>query len=175
MKLLTYILLLFALPALAQEVKTISWNEAKINDRIALTITKAEFDKRYKKADSVAAPRINEPCATEDEANVKMLFYKGIKFEMDNGILNFRSVNFARRKGMYFSIDGDWFDHTTTLKSFKKTYTEAANYIEDFENEDGETMEMITLLPEKTEDRYEWRFFFDDGKLHSIECVFTCD
>jgi hypothetical protein len=175
MKLLIYLILLFALPVFAQDVKTISWEEARINDRIELTITKAEFDKRYKKTDSIAAPRPNETCGTENKAYVKMLFYKGVKFELDNGILNFRSVNFARRKGMYFSIDGDWFDHTTTLKSFKKTYSEAANYIEDFENEDGETMEMITLLPEKSEDRYEWRFFFDDGKLHSIECVFTCD
>lgn len=175
MKFFTHLLILFSLPTLAQEVKTISWDEAKISDRIELTISKADFDKRYKKADSIAAPRVNETCGTEDEANVKMVFYKGVKFELANGILNFRSVNFAKRKGMYFSIKDDWFDHTTTLKSFKKTYPEAASYIEDYENEDGETMEMIMLLPDKTDENYEWRFFFDGGKLHSIECVFACD
>jgi len=175
MKFLASLLLLISLPAFAQTIKTISWDEARISDKITLTLPKQEFDKRFKKADSITAPRVGETCGTEEEAKVQMVHYKGVRFELDNGIMNFRSIDFSKRRGLYFSTKDDWFDHTTTLKSFSKAYPEAAEYSEDYETEEGETMVMLTLLPDTVAEKNEWRFFFKDGKLHSIECYFPCD
>jgi hypothetical protein len=174
MKALKLLLLLLSLPLFSQDIETLSWDEAMINDKIKMTISKAEFDKRFKKADSITAPTQDEICGYEDGTNVKIVHYKGAKFEMDNGIMNFRSVDFTKNRNTYFSIKNDWFDRTTTLKSFTKTYPGAAAYIEDVEGDEGELLEMITLLPDTAED-YEWRFYFKDEKLKSIECAFSCD
>lgn len=174
MKALNLLLLLLSLPLFSQDIETLSWDEAMINDRIKMTISKADFDKRYKKADSIAAPKAGEICGREEEATVKMVYHKGARYELDNGIMNFRSVDFTKNRNTYFSIKNDWFDRTTTLKSFSKTYPGAAAYIEDVEGEEGELLEMITLLPDTAED-YEWRFYFKDDKLKSIECYFPCD
>ncbi len=175
MKAYTLLLLLLSLSLYSQDIETLSWDEAKISDRIAMTISKAEFDKRFKKADSITVPTPDEICGREDEANVQMVHYKGAKYELDNGIMNFRSVDFTKNRNTYFSIKDDWFDRTTTLKSFSKTYPGASAFIEDVEGEEeGELLEMITLLPDSAEE-YEWRFYFKDEKLKSVECRFSCD
>jgi hypothetical protein len=174
MKYIFYLLLIFSLPIFGQGIETISWDEAKINDKITMTISKVDFDKRFKKADSITAPKADEICGREEEATVKMVHYKGARYELDNGIMNFRSVDFTKNRNTYFSIEGDWFDRTTSLKSFTRTYPEAAAFIEDVDDGDGDILEMITLLPDNAEN-YEWRFYFRDDRLRSIECWFPCD
>ena len=171
MKLLTFLTLLLSLPVIAQDIESFSWKEARLNDKIELTLTQELFEKKYK-ADSLATPLVGECCS--DDESIKMVYYKGAKFEMNKGMLHFRSIDFTKKKGMYFSIDNDWFDHTTTLKSFMKTYPNASEYIEDSITDDGDIHDMIALLS-KDEDDYEWRFYFNDGKLHSIECWQYCD
>jgi hypothetical protein len=174
MKILNCLILLFSLSVFAQDDESISWKEARISDKIEMTLSKADFDKRYKQADSIVASQPGETCALDEEA-VKMLHYKGIKFEMSNGMLNFRSVDFSKRKGTYFSISDNWFDHTTTLKSFIKTYPYSSEYIADETTPDGDIMDMITILPKDASDEFEWRFYFNNGKLHSIECWQYCE
>jgi len=174
MKNFYYILLLISLIMYAQDSESFSWKEARLNDKFELTLSKAEFDKRCKKADSITVADIGETCRFDDGDNVQTLHYKGAKYELYNDTLNFRSIDFTKRKGMYFSIENDWFDHTTTLKSFMKTYPVAAEYITDEITPEGDVHDLITLYPEG-EDSYEWRFYFNEGKLHSIECWLYCD
>jgi len=175
MKLLTCIFLFISLPMLSQEIETLSWDEARINDKIALTISQAEFEKRHR-PDSITAPNMGEICGDETNTTAKMLHYKGLKFELNDGMLSFRRIDFTKRKGLYFSIKDDWFDHTTTLKSFSKTYPEASHYIVDVGTDDDDViLEMISLLPAKADDRYEWQFFFKDERLQAIECFLACD
>lgn len=172
MKFFTCMAVLFSLPMLAQDIESFSWKEAKLNDKIELTLTRELFEKKYK-ADSISSPEPGECCL--DDESIKMVYYKGVKYEMHNGQLKFRSIDFSKKKGMYFSIENDWFDHTTTIKSFIKTYPNASEFIEDGYMDDGDVYDMIVLMP-KDEDSYEWRFYFnDDGKLHSIECWPYCD
>ena len=173
MKFFTFIsILFFAVQVFAQDNETISWKDAKINNRIALTLSKSEFEEAYKKADSIVDALPGETCSKDK--NVMMLHYKGLKYELNNDLLNFRSIDFTRRRNMYISFKDEWFDNTTTLKSFAKTYPDAAAYIEDYENEQGEAFEIVTLYPTDIADLYEWRFFFKKGKLQLIECKFTC-
>jgi len=172
MKAFTLFALLLSFPLFAQKIETISWDEASINGKLKLTISKPDFDKRFKKADSIAVATSDDVCGYEEASGVKIVYYKGARFEMDNNIMNFRSVDFRQNRNTYFQIDGDWFDRTTSLKSFARTYPEAAAFMEDHEYGDGEIFDMITLLPEDPNEEYEWRFFFDDGKLQAIECSF---
>ncbi|WP_294824349.1 hypothetical protein [uncultured Flavobacterium sp.] len=174
MKAFTLLFLIFSLQLFSQDIETLSWDEARISDKVPMTISKTDFDKRFKKADSITAPRQDEICGREEEAAIKMVHYKGAKYELDNGIMNFRSVDFTKNRNTYFSIKDDWFDRTTTLKSFSKTYPGAAEYIEDVEGEQDELLEVVTLLPDTAED-YEWRFYFKDDRLKLIECAFPCD
>lgn len=150
----------------------LSWDEARLNDKIKLSMTREEFDKKYK-ADDIRACLPGETCHPEKD-KVQIVSYKGAKYEMKDNILRFMSIDFSERRGMYFSIKGDWFDHTTTLKSFMKTYPVASEYIYDDETEDGEPLEVITLLPAESGPDAEWRFCFANGKLRSIENWLSC-
>lgn len=172
MKFIYCLIILFALPAIAQQNETISWKEATINDKVKMELTKAEFDKRFK-ADSIAVARPDELCDYEEGASVKFVYYKGAKFELRDGIMKFRSVRFKNRSN-WFSIKDDWFDFTTTLKSFIKTYPISGSIIEEHIADDGEAFDMIMILPEDPEADYEWRFYFLDDKLHSVECWSPC-
>lgn len=164
----------FAAPAFAQGTEGISWDEVYINDKIKLTITQSEFEKRYKKADSITDAYDYDICPGKDVENIKMYFYRGIKYELENGTLNFRSIDFSKRKAMYFAIDGDWFDHTTSLKSFHRSFPEESQYVEDIEDENGEEFQRIVIFPKNLSEDYEWNFDFRNGKLFSIEFVPNC-
>lgn len=169
MKLFTFFFILLSLPVLAQKQEGISWEESSINDKIKLTISLSEFEDRYKKADSIVDASPDELCDPKEVANIKMLYYKGIKFELKNGMLNFRSIDFSKRKAMYFAIDGDWFDHTTSLKSLSRSFPEATQYVEDYENEDGIEFKRVIVFPKDLSKDYDWNFDFKNGKLQSIE------
>ena len=171
MKLL-YFLLLISFSALAQDIEALSWKEGRLNNRLDLSLTKKEYDKLYKQPDSIMAPNAGETCTTGD---VKMLYHKGAKYELVNDMLSFRSIDFRKNSHTFLSFKNDWFDHTTTLKSFKKTYPGASEFMEDFITDDGDVFDMISLLPKGEPDNFEWLFYFNDGKLVIIECLFTCD
>lgn len=166
--------LLFTFSAHAQD-EAFSWETAKVSNKLPLTVAYGEFQKIYKKADSIVAPKPGQTCGTADEATVKMVYYKGARYEMDNGVMNFRELDFAPRKNMYFQQKDDWFDHTTTLKSFSKTYPDAALIMVTEYDENDEATEIISLMPPEAEADCEWKFYFRGGKLKRIECEFSCD
>jgi hypothetical protein len=171
MKLHYYLILLFTLSLQAQEKETFSWDAANINGKLTLTISKRDFDAIYKKADSIVAPRPGETCGTEEELQAKFLHYKGVKFEMDNGVLNFRSIDFSKKKGMHLMYKGTKFNENFTLEDFKKQFPVAAAALVS----DKFSTQMATLQPDETGSGLEWRFYFTKGKLTMIECWFPCD
>lgn len=173
MKIITCLLLLLSAQLFAQGKETISREEARINDKLKLTVPYAEFIERYKAPDSTAVPYTGETCSKNPD--VKMVYYRGVTFELENGTLTFKSVDFSKRRHMFLTIIDDWFDNTTTLKVFTKTYPGESEYIEDYETEDGEELKRIILLPTDLAENYEWWFFFKANKLKSIECHYNCD
>lgn len=176
-KLLSVFILLVSLVSFSQENDELfSWETARINNKFPLTLTLNEFENVYKrKADSIVAPLPDQICGTEDEKKVKMVYHKGIRYEMDNGVLNFREIDFSVKKNMFFQQKDDWFDQTTTLKSFAKTYPIAASQIEEEEDDEDGPWSIITLLPLEKDADCLWMFYFKKGKLRKILCEFSCD
>lgn len=150
--------------------RNFSWDAANVNDKLTLTINKRDFDAIYKKADSIVSPRPEETCGTDEELAAKFLYYKGVKFEMDNGVLNFRRIDFAKKKGMYVNYKGTKFNESYTLDNFIKLFLVASLSVQEKSG-----MKMIALKPEDTTSDFEWHFYFSKGRLNSIECWFPCD
>ena len=167
--------ILFCLTMSAQENEGISWKEASINDKIKLSLSLAEFENRYKKADSIIDGYAYS-CAEKSEVEVKLYYYKGICFELQkDNTLKFSSIDFSVRKAMYFSINDDWFDHTTSLKSFHRSFPEQAEYVEDiYDDLTGEEYQSVVIFPRDLSESYEWNFNFKNGKLHSITYIESC-
>ena len=168
MKKIYYLFLLMSSLLAAQDIETLSWKEARLNSRIELDLSQKDFERRYKKADSTAVADIGETCIDQDDETVMILYFKAAKFELHGGRLKFKSVDFTKKRSTYLEFEDDWFDHTTTLKSFKRTYPVASEFILDDETDDGQLAEMITLLPTEPAEEFEWRFYFVNGRLHSI-------
>lgn len=172
MRFILYILLLLPFFISAQDIETLSWKEATVSNKIPLTIPKADFDKKYK-TDSISIPEPTETCGRDGTSQI--VNYKGVKYELSNGLLNFRKIDFRKRRNMWLAFEDDWFDHTTTLKSFQKTYPEAAAMADEYQDEDGNLYELISIMPGKDKNDFEWHFFFAEGKLQFIECFLYCD
>jgi hypothetical protein len=168
------VLFLFAVTCHAQD-ETFSWETAKVSNKLPLTVAYGEFQKIYKKADSIAAPLPGQTCGTADEEKVQMVYYKGARYEMDNGVMNFRELDLTLRKNMYMQQKDDWFDHTTTLKSFSKTYPDAALIMVTEYDDNEDATQVISLLPPEAEADCEWKFYFKNNKLQRIVCEFSCD
>ena len=172
-KLLFFFLILFTLSAYSQKNEGINWDEASINEKIKLAITITEFENRYKKADSIIDV-IVDTCPDLNTVATQYYYYKGVCFEKKNEMLEFRSIDFSARKRMYFAIDDDWFDHSTTINSFERSFPEQSQYIEDYYDEErDEEFDRIIIFPRDLSEQYEWDFYFKDNKLHSI--IFTCN
>lgn len=166
---------LLILPANAQQNEGITWEEASINDKIKLSVSLTDFEKRYKKADSITNGYIYN-CTEKTETETKFYHYKGVTFELKNSMLHFRSIDFSVRKAMYFAIEGDWFDHTTSLKSFHRSFPEQAHFVEDVYDEvTDEEYQQVIIFPRNLTEDYEWEFNFKNGKLHSIKFVENCN
>ncbi len=161
----------------SQDEELFSWETAKVNNKLPLTLTYKEFEGVYKKkADSITAPLPEQICGTEAEKSAKMVYYRGARYEMDNGVMNFRELDFSPRKNMFFQQKDDWFDHTTTLKGFGKTYPIAVSAAEEEQDEDDtEPWRVVTLLPQEKELGCLWLFYFKKGKLKKIKCEFSCN
>ena len=155
-KLAFLLIFLFALPAAAQKNEGVNWEEASISEKIKLSISLDEFEDRYKKADSIT-DSYTYSCAEKTETETKLYHYKGVTFELKNSMLHFRSINFSVRKAMYFAIEGDWFDHTTSLKSFHRSFPEQAHFVEDVYDEvTDEEYQQVIIFPRNLSENYEW-------------------
>lgn len=171
---LRLLFLLLPLFGFAQNNELFSWDTALVSNKIPMTISLTDFQKAYKRADSITAPKPGQTCGTADEENVKMVYYKGARYELDNGIMNFRELDLSPKKNMYFQQKDDWFDQTTTLKSFSKTYPDAALILVTEYDENDVATEIVSLMPAETDADCEWKFYFRGGKLKRIECEFSC-
>lgn len=172
MRLLLYVFMLLPFSMFSQDIEALSWKEATVSNKISLTIPKAEFDKKYK-TDSISIPEANETCRTDE--STRIINYKGAKFELIDGVLNFRKIDFRKRRNTWLAFENDWFDHTTTLKSFQKTYPGAAAMANEYEDDEGNVFELITVLAKGDKKDFEWHFYFADDKLQFIECFLYCD
>jgi hypothetical protein len=171
-----FIVLLSSLSFSQENDEFISWETAKVNNKIPLTLTLKELENVYKrKADSIAAPLPDQVCGTEDEKNAKMVYHRGVRYEMDNGVMNFREIDFSVRKNMFFQHKDDWFDSTTTLKNFARVYPVAASQAEEEEDEEDGPWSIVTLFPKEKDADCLWLFYFKKGKLRKIRCEFSCE
>ena len=172
MKNLFYFLLLLALPALAQ-TETISWDDATISNKLTLTVAKREFDKIYKKADSIVKPDYTKVCGADADSSFEYVYYKGLMFEMDNGIMNFRQINLSPvpKAPLFFVHKGITFNGNTKLADVQKLFPNAGAAVHDSEDK---VYKIIKLDPAEAGDDSEWLFYFKNGKLAIIECKFSC-
>lgn len=165
------IVLLISISAFAQEVKTISWDESSVNGKLPLTILKREFEAEHKKADSIVTPDYMQECGSYEEDTYQYYYYKGLKYELDNGVLNFRKLVFRPKSGFFFKHKDFRFDEKTTLKDFEKQYPKGETYDADL----GKLKKLkVIVLPTTDPDNEEWRFYFNKGLLVAVECHLPC-
>ncbi|KAF2516883.1 hypothetical protein E0W68_11755 [Flavobacterium salilacus subsp. salilacus] len=168
------LLLMFTCLGVSAQNEYMSWEDLSINKKIPLTISKKDFDKKYEGKYEVIPTEPQETCSA-DKSNVVIIDYKGVHFEVVGDTLQFRSIDFSQRRNMYIQFrDDDWFDHTTTLKYFKKAYPIIGDMSEEYIDENGEVAEILTFFPEDKNAPYEWRLYFTNGKLEFMECFLYC-
>lgn len=166
-----FLFLFMSITSFAQEVKAISWEESNINGKFPLTILKREFEAVHKKADSIITPDYMLECGSYDEDTYQYYHYKGLKYELDNGVLNFRQLVFQPKAGFFFKHKEFRFDEKTTLKDFEKQYPGGETYDADL----GKFKKLkVIVLPTTDPDNEEWRFYFNKGLLVAIECALPC-
>ena len=167
-----YLLLLFiTFSTFAQNVKTIQWEESSVNGKLPLTILKREFEAVHKKADSIVTPDYMKECGSYDDDTYQYYYYKGLKYELDNGVLNFRQLIFLPKTGFFFKSKDLRFDEKTTLKDFEKQYPGAETYDADL----GKFKKLkVIALPTTDPDNEQWHFYFNKGMLIAVECHLPC-
>lgn len=166
-----YLLLLVPVTLLAQTAESITWDDANINDKLPLTINKRDFEKVYKKADSIVTPDYEKICGADESSNFQYYYYKNLQYEMDNGIMNFRKITFSKKAGLYFTYKGQRFDTSTRISDLKALFPNAVKETEGGKNEPNKYL----LLDSSDQlDDSEWRFTFKNGYLEAIECFFPC-
>ena len=173
MRLYYFLLMLICFTASAQN-EYMSWDDLSINQKIPLTISKKDFDKKYQGKYEILPAEPGETCKS-NKNGVEIIDYKGAHFEVVGDSLQFRNIDFSLRRNMYIQFGkDDWFDHTTTIKYFKKAYPITGGMSEEYIDENGETAEMLTFFAEDKDAPYEWRLYFTNGKLESMECFMYC-
>ena len=169
MKSIYFILILITFSVNAQQSETINWDEVRINGKLELTISKRDFETIYKKADSIVTPDYTEICGADDDSNFQYYYYKGLQYELDNGIMNFRKITFSKKYSFFILYKDKKIDLTTKIDDLNTLFPEA---IKNAENNNGITS--ITLKSTDAMDDSEWHFTFKNGYLQSIECFFPC-
>jgi hypothetical protein len=155
----------------AQDIKTITWEESSINGKLPLTLLRREFEAIYKKADSIVTPDYLTECGSYEDDTYQYFFYKGLKYELDNGVLNFRQLIFYPKSGLFFKYKDFRFDEKTTLKDFEKQYPKGETYDADL----GKFKKLkVIVLPVIEDNNEEWRFYFNKGLLVAVECHLPC-
>lgn len=169
MKYLYFLLTLITFSANAQQNEAVDWNEALINGKLELTISKRDFEATYKKADSIITPKYEDICGTDEDSNFQYYYYKGLKYELDNGIMNFRQVIFSKKSPFSFTYKGQKLDGTTKLDDVAKLFPDAIKNVDRTQKETS-----IRLGSADVMDDSDWRFTFKNGYLIMIECFFPC-
>jgi len=172
MKFFTYFLFLISITAFAQ-TETITWDDATISNKLTLTIAKRDFDKIYKKADSIIKPDYTKVCGADADSSFEYVYYKGLMFEMDNGIMNFRQISLSAplKAPLFFVHKGVTFNGNTKLADVQKLFPNATAAMTD---SDDKMYKIVQLDPAEAGDDSEWLFYFKNGKLAIIECKFSC-
>jgi len=127
----------------------------------------------YKKADSIVTPDYMKECGAYEEETFQYYYHKGLKYEMDNGVLNFRYVIFKPASPLYFTYKDMRFDGKTKAKDFDKIFPEAENW------ESNEFENMTRLKAKKVDsnipdDDSSWIFYFKNGLLVAIQWFYPC-
>lgn len=172
MKLIISLFVLIAFSANAQQLQTLNWDDAKINGKLELTILKRDFEKAVKGIGTIITPYPDEVCNNDPELDIKLYYFRTTKYELDNGVLNFRRLFLDKKAGYYFTYKDvrlDW--NTTTEDLFRFIDVNATTSSENQLKFEGTVL--IISLDNKT-DEGEWQFHFKNGKLNSIHCVFDC-
>lgn len=169
MKSFYFLLALISFSANAQQTEAINWDDARINGKLELTISKRDFEAIYKKADKIVTPDYADICGTDADSNFQYYHYKELQYELDNGIMNFMQVTFSKKNTFYFTYKGQKFDGNTKIDDLKGLFPEAVKTTQ------KDTPETGFLLGSGSElDDNMWRFTFKNGLLASIECFFPC-
>lgn len=172
MKLIIFLFTLMTLSANAQQSSTLNWDDARINGKMELTILKRDFEKAVKGIGTIITPNPEEICDNNEELDIKFYYFKGITYELDNGVLNFRHLLLDKKNGFYFTYKNVRLDWNTTTEDLFRIID--VNHTTSSENErKNEGTYLIISLDNKT-DEGEWQFHFKEGKLTSIHCVFDC-
>lgn len=172
MKTIYFLLAFITFSANAQQSETINWDDARINDKLELTILKRDFEKAVKGSGTLVKPEAQELCGNDEDLDIMFYNYKGVTYEMDNGVLNFRRILFDKKTGIYFTYKNIRFDWTTTVQDLFKVIDKQATSASEREFRNEGTCIVITL--NNKSDEGEWQFHFKNGKLASIHCVFSC-
>lgn len=166
-------LLLACIGASAQD-EYMSWEDLSVNQRIPFTISRKDFDKKYSGKYEIVPASPGESCQA-DKSSVEIIDYRGAHYEVMGDTLQFRNIDFSRRRNMYIQFGkDDWFDHTTTFKYFEKAYPLTGEMAEEYIDDTGQPSEVLTFYPEDKDAPYEWRLYFKNGKLIYMECFLYC-
>lgn len=169
MKLIIFLFALISLSANAQQKEAINWDEARINGKMELTISKREFEAVYKKADKIVTPDYNEICGSDEDSNFQYCHYKNLQYELDNGIMNFMKITFSKKDSFFFTYKDKRFDSTTTLNDLKTLFPEAVMSAEKDKDETSILLGSATNMDDNL-----WRFTLKNGLLVSIEYFSQC-
>ena len=168
-RILFFIFIVFS--SSAQEVRTIAWDESSVNGKFPLTVLKREFETVHKKADSIVTPDYMLECGSYEDDTYQYYYYQGLKYELDNGVLNFRYLVLQPKSGFFFKHRDFRFDEKTTLKDFEKHYPGGETYDGDF----GKMKKLkVIVLPTTDPNNEQWHFYFSKGTLVAIECRISC-
>lgn len=168
MKSIYFLFALITFSANAQ-IEKINWDEARINEKMELTISKRDFESIYKKADSIITPRYEDICGTDEDSRFQYYHYKGLQYELDNGIMNFMQITFSRKSTFFFTYKGKRIDGTTKLDDLKALFPEAVNNAVDHNAGTD-----LLLSSDSDIDDNLWRFTFKNGLLVSIAYFAQC-
>lgn len=173
MKLIISLFVLIAFfSANAQQLQTLNWDDAKINGKLELTILKRDFEKAVKGIGTIVTPYPDEVCNNDPELDIKLYYFRSTKYELDNGVLNFRRLSLDKKAGYYFTYKDVRLDWNTTPQDLFK-FIDAASTSSTTKELKNVGPYLIITLNNKT-DEGEWQFHFTAGKLTSIECIFDC-
>lgn len=169
MKLIIFLFTLITFSANAQKNEALNWDDARINGKQELTMSKRDFEAIYKKADKVVTPDYNEICGTDEDSNFQYCYYKNLQLELDNGIMNFMKITFSKKDTFFISYKDKKFDGNTTLNDLKALFPEAVMSAEKDNSEISFLLGSGTPLDDNL-----WRFTLKNGLLISIEYFAQC-
>lgn len=169
MKLIYFLLALITFSANAQQKEALNWDEARINGKLELTISKRDFEAVYKKADKIVTPDYAEICGADQDSNFQYYYYKELQYELDNGIMNFMQLTFSKKSTFFFTYKDKKLDGSTKLDDMKSLFPEAVKSAEKNDKETG----FVVMSASDVDDNL-WRFTFKNGLLASIEYFVQC-